>query len=190
VVRHRIALSWLPGLAFAGVIVTSWGRLQNDRLGVAVGAAGYLLVIAASMGRIWCAIFIAGRKQKELCTDGPYSLCRNPLYLFSFFGVLGLALAAKNVGLALVVTPLFWGYYALVIRSEEKMLVHRFGEAFEEYRRVVPAVWPRFSGYRSRETFVIRPRKVLTGMVDAMWFLWALLLLQVLEQVKALVPHR
>ena len=50
---------------------------------------GVALLAVAAMGRIWCLIYIAGRKNKELCQLGPYSLCRNPLYLFSFVGVIG-----------------------------------------------------------------------------------------------------
>lgn len=184
VVRHRIALSWLPALLFVASIITFRGQLRDDSVGVTVENLGYLLIMAGSMGRIWCAIYIAGRKNKELATDGPYSLCRNPLYLFSYLGMIGLALGAKNLVLAAVATPIFWAYYSVVIKSEEKILSGIFGEAFENYKRKVPAVIPKFSGYWTRTEFSIQPKKVLAGMVDAMWFLWAIILLEGLEYAK------
>lgn len=50
---------------------------------------GYLLLIAAALGRIWAFAYIGGRKNRELCQKGPYALTRNPLYFFSFLGVVG-----------------------------------------------------------------------------------------------------
>jgi protein-S-isoprenylcysteine O-methyltransferase Ste14 len=58
--------------------------------------AGVLFIGAAVLGRIWCALYIAGRKNTDLCIDGPYSICRNPLYLFSFFGAVGFAFVAGS----------------------------------------------------------------------------------------------
>jgi protein-S-isoprenylcysteine O-methyltransferase Ste14 len=88
---------------------------------------GYLSVMVGTVGRIWCGIYIAGRKSKalsvqagirvlgggppdpgreeyvfgrksrELCTDGPYSICRNPLYLFSFLCGIGVAAQADSL---------------------------------------------------------------------------------------------
>jgi hypothetical protein len=35
------------------------------------------IAAVASLGRMWCSLYIAGSKDKELITNGPYSLCRN-----------------------------------------------------------------------------------------------------------------
>jgi len=184
VVRHRIALTWGPALLFFICVVLFQGHLRDDGLGEFIETIGFFLVMVGSMGRIWCAIYIAGRKNRELCVDGPYSLCRNPLYVFSYIGLMGLALSATNPLLAVGSTPLFWAYYTIVIKSEEKVLKGIFGQSFDEYRQRVPAVVPRFSNYWTRKEFSIRPKKVVAGMVDAMWFLWALMLLEGLEHVK------
>ena len=50
---------------------------------------GAVLVGIASIGRLWCSIYIAGYKTKKLIAEGPYSMCRNPLYFFSFLGAIG-----------------------------------------------------------------------------------------------------
>ena len=38
----------------------------------------------ASLG-FWATLYVGGRKETVLVTDGPYSACCNPLYLESFF---------------------------------------------------------------------------------------------------------
>jgi protein-S-isoprenylcysteine O-methyltransferase Ste14 len=69
--------------------------------------AGVLFIGAAVLGRIWCALYIAGRKNTDLCIDGPYSICRNPLYLFSFFGAVGFAFVAGSLPVGISLVPLF-----------------------------------------------------------------------------------
>ncbi len=45
---------------------------------------------------------IGGRKILELVTDGPYSIMRNPLYVFSVIRVAGIGAQAGSVTIALV----------------------------------------------------------------------------------------
>src|SRR5262245_50206169 len=121
IVRYRVILSWIPALLFlAAVILTR--RENHDLLHDIMEQVGFALICLATLGRIWCGIYIAGRKNRELCQDGPYSICRNPLYLFSFFGVVGVALGAGAPWVALTAGVLFCVYYTLVIRSEETHL--------------------------------------------------------------------
>lgn len=44
---------------------------------------GTILVGIGSLGRMWCSLYIAGYKREQLIADGPYSMCRNPLYFAS-----------------------------------------------------------------------------------------------------------
>jgi Putative protein-S-isoprenylcysteine methyltransferase len=65
---------------------------------------GFVLIVITTLGRIWCFVYISGYKDDRLIQYGPYSLVRNPLYLFSFMGTIGLGLATENlVALALMV---------------------------------------------------------------------------------------
>jgi protein-S-isoprenylcysteine O-methyltransferase Ste14 len=87
---------------------------------------GFSLLILAALGRIWCRIYISGRKDRELCTQGPYAMCRNPLYFFSFIGVIGFCLALQSVLMLVILTAAYIGYYRLVIDGEENRLSNFF----------------------------------------------------------------
>lgn len=103
---------------------------------------GFFLLIIAALGRIWCSLYISGRKNTTLCKDGPYSLCRNPLYFFSFIGVIGFFLSIQNMLLGIFAALIFLVYYRGVITSEERRLRHLFHNEYEEYLKHVPRFWP------------------------------------------------
>lgn len=152
---------------------------------LAMETVGLLLVIIAALGRIWCAIYIAGRKNQELCTDGPYSLCRNPLYGFSFLGVVGVALTVRLLPVAIVAGLVFWLYYYPVIIAEEERLRGLFGERFGEYRCRVPRLWPRLRGFASRTAITLDPRLLARTLTEVVWFLLALVLMEYVEHLRA-----
>ena len=44
---------------------------------------GVILILVCIVGRTWCTLYIGGNKKRELITAGPYSVVRNPLYVFT-----------------------------------------------------------------------------------------------------------
>jgi steroid 5-alpha reductase family enzyme len=92
----------------------------------------------------------------ELVTSGPYRYTRNPLYLGRLLIFTGLCLMA-NPPLAVTLLLLgagysiFFGYYLpRKERVEGDRLRQRHGEAFDRYRRAVPALFPSarpYAGY-------------------------------------------
>ncbi len=151
-----------------------WGaRLEparDSRLAALALGVGLLAVIVAMLGRVWCAVYIAGRKNAELCQDGPYSLVRNPLYFFSLIGSLGVALATLRWPVVPAVAALFLAYYHAVIRSEEARLVALFPRDYPVYRRSVPRLMPRASGYRTRSLLTLNPSDVARALLEVVWF--------------------
>lgn len=53
---------------------------------------------------------------------------------------------------ALIYALVLWGWVTLV---EEKELIERFGPNYAEYRRRVPAFWPRLDNLRGFFSFLI-----------------------------------
>jgi protein-S-isoprenylcysteine O-methyltransferase Ste14 len=167
--------------AVAATLVMTRPSTENAYTHSLIDLAAYGLVTAATLGRLWCSLYVRGRKSKYLCQDGPYSVCRNPLYLFSLLGVMGVALSSERLALMIVLPVLFSGYYLAVIRSEEKRLQTLFGEEYEAYCARVPRVVPHVKGYSTPETVTVTVDHYLLGIMKAMGYLWILFLVQLLE---------
>lgn len=181
--RCRKPVSWLLALAFIGLLIFTVSPGSPASI-LVMEIGGMLLISAAVLGRIWCAVYIAGRKNVELCRDGPYSVCRNPLYVFSFFGAVGFTLVARSEPLALLLILFFTVYHHFVIRSEEARLRKLFGTEYENYCALVPRIWPRLKLHWSRTSLVIDPRMVGKAIAESAWFLIALCGYEVVEHYR------
>jgi protein-S-isoprenylcysteine O-methyltransferase Ste14 len=122
----------------------------------ALNTLALTLVTAAILGRIWCSTFVAGHKEEQLITEGPYALCRHPLYALSIVGGFGLAVATHTVALTLITLIVLTLVLSAAARSEEKRLEARHGPAFREYVRITPRWLPGFG----------RPRRALPQRVQ------------------------
>ena len=82
--HYRIILSRLAAVVVLFFLVTTQSRWVelNKVITFLLFFTGITLVGISSMGRMWCSLYIAGYKDNRLVTEGPYSLCRNPLYFF------------------------------------------------------------------------------------------------------------
>jgi len=147
---------------------------------------GLFLVAVASLGRMWCSLYIAGYKNDKLVTKGPYSICRNPLYFFSMLGVAGIGLATETITFTLVLLAIFGLYYPFVIRHEDKRLSSRFAEDYARYRAEVPAFLPRLSNLTEPVEYVVKPVIYKRHIFSALWFIWIVGLLELIEGLKEL----
>jgi len=87
------------------------------------------------------------RAPSVLLTEGVYARIRHPRYVEIILGYTGFACVSNY--LAAYGTTAFLALGILVlIPIEERELAERFGEAYEEYRRRVPALIPRLGKSR------------------------------------------
>lgn len=181
---HRIA--WSRGLVLAALILVLFGSPPGYLGGWVAELSellGFALLAGATLWRIWCHLFIAGAKNGELATAGPYSVVRNPLYLGNLTGVVGFGFAVEQPFLALACGLAFAVLYPAVVAREETHLAAVFSERFAEYRARVPRWLPDWSLYREPATLTVSPPYVRKAILDAMWFLWAFALWEFIEQL-------
>lgn len=150
-------------------------------VGLTLFMAGAVLAGIASLGRLWCSLYIAGYKTDILVTEGPYSMCRNPLYFFSFLGAIGVGLASETLLVPALIFIAFAMYYPFVIKSEEAELMTLHREQFEGYCKDVPRFFPNVFKLKEPEEYVVQPVIFKKHMFDALWFIWLLGILEIIE---------
>ena len=147
---------------------------------------GCFLAGIASLGRLWCSLYIVGYKTKRLIVSGPYSICRHPLYFFSMLGGIGAGLATETITIPVLILIAFALYYPYVIRFEENKLNALYGSEYEEYVRTVPQFWPKWSLLTEPEEYVVNPIKFKRHIFSALWFIWILGILEFIEMFREL----
>lgn len=131
---------------------------------------GYVLVIVGAFGRVYCSAFIGGRKNKRVIRSGPFSVVRNPLYVFSFLATLGIGLQSGMLSVALLLALVYMLYYPWVVKREEAFLRHKFDESYEEYLREVPRWIPNLKLWNEPAESECKPRYIRETMRDALVF--------------------
>lgn len=157
---------------------------------IALDYLGYLLILACVIGRAWCALYIGGNKKSSLVVIGPYSTTRNPLYLFSVLGSVGIGFQAGNVSTGVLLGLFVFGVFSVVIGQEEKFLLDRFGEDFQNYCEATPRWWPKLSCWKDVPTLLIQVDLVRNTFRDALWFVVAIPLIEAvkLAQGSGMLP--
>jgi len=182
--RRRILLTWLLAPAWLALLVATRAEGFETLAYDVIEFLGIFLVIAAVLGRLWCALYISGRKNVELCRNGPYSLSRNPLYFFSLIGLIGICLAAQNLTLMIVSVAVFLAYYQKVMLSEEKRLLSLFGDEFRQYMADVPRFFPRLDWPEKDDVILVDTRAFTRSLTEAGWFLAVIILIEAIEEMR------
>jgi protein-S-isoprenylcysteine O-methyltransferase Ste14 len=80
---------------------------------------------------------------ERLVVGGLYRCVRNPMYLAVLSTIAGQALLLGQLSLLLYGVLIAAAFVVFVAGYEEPTLRDRYGAAYDEYRRTVPAWWPR-----------------------------------------------
>lgn len=170
--RRRKQIIRLGAVALLALAVTSQAVMPPDSLGRdMIEGIGIAAIVLCIFGRGWCALYIGGRKKTELVMTGPYSMCRNPLYVFSIIGAFGAGAQSGSIMMALIFAIGCWWVFRSVVRHEERLLRDRFGVLFARYENYTPRFCPTWYRWQDEETLVCHPSLYLCTMRDALWFL-------------------
>jgi len=137
-------------------------------------ALAWATFLCAAILRFWATLYIGGRKGHTVVAEGPYSLCRHPLYVGTFLLALSAALFLDSPTFLVGVLVLAGFYTAFTIPAEERHLLAEFGEDYRSYCRRTSRLIPFLKGRLHSEAHI----EVKLG---ALWiemkrgFLWLLL---------------
>jgi len=176
---RAFALCVLLALALG---VTNWS-LGHPLVEQTLFFTGITLAGFGAAGRAWATSYISGLKMKELVTSGPYSLCRNPLYFFSFILGIGFGFCTKTLTIPIVIAAVMGVLYYFQIKREERKLAERFGDAYQQYLATIPRFFPRFGHYHEAEQVHISTAPLRKGMFGIAFLL---ILIGVLELMRGL----
>jgi hypothetical protein len=114
-----------------------------------VTLAAFGSLVLGTILRLWGTAYLGSevmshaRMQGEsVLASGPYRYLRNPLYLGAWFLSLGVSILMPPSG-AMFFLAAFSTFVLVLIRAEEGFLLEKQTQAYEEYRRHVPRLFPR-----------------------------------------------
>lgn len=154
-------------------------------LNIAIDALAWVAFVAGAGLRFWATLYIGARKSDEVVSEGPYSLCRHPLYLGSVLLVLSGALFLKSVVFAGAMAVLATVYLMWTVPAEEEFLEARLGEPYREYRQRVNRLWPSFRHFRVAPRFVVDVHSLYLECARASRWVWLPVLGEIIGYLRA-----
>jgi hypothetical protein len=145
---------------------------------------------SANAGRAWASLYIGGRKSSEVVSVGPYSITRNPLYVFSLIGAAGIGAQTGSIIITAACFAAAMIVFRLTIAKEEAFLAQSFGPAYDSYRARVPMLWPALRLYRDEDRLMIEPRRLYGTLRDSSMLFLAFPVFETIElmQQAGMIP--
>lgn len=88
-------------------------------------------------------------------------------------------LVSRIFAVALILA--FWLVYPHIIRREEEKLRANFGEEFTRYCARTPRFFPALKAFHEPESYLVSPGLFRRSMTDALWFVWLVGLIELVE---------
>lgn len=138
----------------------------------AMTTAGWILFLCGGVYRFWAALYIGERKAKSVIQEGPYSMCRHPLYFGSLLLTFSVGFLLQSWILIAAIGIVSLVYMTITLPREEKALLELFGEGYREYQQNVSQLIPNPWAYHSPEVIEVNIAGLRSEMKRAMrWVL-------------------
>ena len=175
IIAPAVALSVFSGPRLSA---GSWPALLVD-------SCGWLLFLAGAGVRFWATLYIGGRKRDTIVDQGPYSMCRNPLYGASLLIAVSAACFLQSVLLAGALLVAGVAYVLTTVPQEEAALERLHPAAFPAYCARVPRVWPKPALWRTPARLDIDVAALRQEWARASRWIWLPILARVIAQARA-----
>lgn len=145
-------------LAPAGVLAVFSPPLleQSSYLNLLFDLFAWTTFCVGATLRIWSTLYIGCRKGCSLVTEGPYSMCRNPLYFGSLLVAISAGFFLQSVVLTAGVLAVCLWYLFATVPSEERVLRSAYDLKYEEYCRRTPRFCPNISLFETPECVEVK----------------------------------
>ena len=181
--RKQVLVALAAAIVFCLLFIRSYWN-QGGTAHEVIEETGLALILVCVLGRAWSTLYIGGRKNIELIREGPYSVSRNPLYLFSFLGIAGIGAGAGSVILPGILLLLSYAVFWWVVTREEAYLTIVHGADYERYLREVPRFLPDLRKWRDAEKITVTPRLVVRTAFEASLMFLAYPLFETIEWLQ------
>jgi len=184
-IKYRIKITQFLGTILFLLILFSHKNLEDiPAIADIIFICGITLVGIGTIGRIWCALYISGYKDRILIQSGPYSICRHPLYFFSLLGGLGIGLATETFTIPVIILIGFTLFYPPLMDHEEKSLSKIFGKEFQSYFQRTPKFFPKFSLFNMPEECTVSTKVFTRALIRSFFFIWMIGLVELIEGIQ------
>lgn len=181
---RRITLAVLLALVFAVLLFGQSVFPPDTAIHEAIEMVGIVLIVVGIAGRLWSTLYIGGKKSATVVTAGPYSVTRNPLYVFSSIAAVGVGAQMGSLTAAVAFGVACAAAFHLVILREERFLSASLGADYLNYLATVPRFFPNPSLYREGEAIGFRPGLLLVTLLDGLVFLVAMPLFEIIDAAQ------
>ncbi len=187
---RRVTLAVLLALVLAVLLFGQSIFPPETAIHEAIEMIGIVLIVIGIAGRLWSTLYIGGRKSVSVVADGPYSITRNPLYVFSSVAAIGVGAQMGSITAAVGFGVACAAAFHLVILREEKYLSANMGADYRAYLAEVPRFFPKLSLYREGETAGFKPSFLLVTLLDGLVFLAAMPFFEIIDaaQISGVLP--
>jgi protein-S-isoprenylcysteine O-methyltransferase Ste14 len=155
-------------MAFAALVLAFCPRLflrdySGDIWEENIEALGFGLILLGQIIRVSARGYKAEHSPDShlLIQGGPYQVVRNPMYLGIFLIGSGVVLAIFKWWAVAIFVVVFIIRYILLIFKEEKKLYAMFPQAYSEYCRKVPRIFPSLSNIIKLDIIEYLPIKIV-----------------------------
>lgn len=176
---RRVILAIVIVLAFT--MLMFGGSLHDELMHEYIETLGLALVMIGIGGRLWATLYIGGRKSAVVVSNGPYSITRNPLYLFSSIAAAGVGAQTGSYVVTCMCIVMSVAFFQLVARREERFLYATLGDEYYTYLQRVPRFLPNPLIYRDDVEVTFNTERVRATFVDGLVFFAAIAVLEAIE---------
>ncbi|TKX28806.1 hypothetical protein CQA38_06590 [Campylobacter sp. MIT 12-5580] len=186
---NRFVWQYIFAFIFIVYVLVSYSA-YDELVANIIRFVGFCCVIVGVIGRLYATIFIGGMKNEgtdgtHFIDYGAYSLCRNPLYFFSFIAFIGLVALKAQLSLIIIAVIFYLWVYHYTIKGEENFLRSKFGSKYEEFLAKTSRFFPKFKDFYVPYEIKMRPEffhKELMRSINWFFGAFALLLVEILHQ--------